>query len=724
MDAGYPAYLLGSTRPFEAESIRQIPARCGVYELSRKGGVEYVGSSNNLRKRLLEHLNGRSHSERLRKQLLVGGYQFRFTVTNSYQALESLLIHTHEQEYGFIPALNQLKTGSMEVLEKNKREQELNPDAITILFVDDAPVTRSVYQQQLEEQGYRVLLAGSAQQTRQIVREEKPQLAIIDYYMPDQNGDELTRELLSDPESCDLLIVIHSQYPEALERCLEAGAVDFIYKEEPIDIFLLRIRSLHKYLKNAQQQHEQALLRERQEREYVENIIATLSDGLIITDAEGAIDLINPAVCHLLGWDAEALKGRRLVEMVTPPVQHLIGEGEDHQRRLQALYDRNPEGFWRLMDYALLPLVAVDRQSGNRVWVSPRAKQLLDQESGLFALCPVAEQEIMIRSQQGEVVLQQVADPQQEDLREISRLSPFGGVVDQQSQNEERELIDRHGELIPVLWSGALLRNPQFGIRGALFSFRDLRPQRLQEQQRRVLEREHNHAQKMASVGTLAGGVAHEFNNMLQPIMGFSALLLEEEQKNRRLPDKDRERLEMIHQSARKGSELVRQILDFSRKDQQLPEQVYPLNTLLETALKMFRATRPPTVSLLEKVSLDLGEVRINSTEFHQILLNLFGNALQAIEAAHVESGVVTLQARRNDEESHCEVTVADNGEGVSEAIRKQIFDPFFTTRPVGKGSGMGLSVVLGIVERAGGQIVVESEPGEGARFLIRLPLA
>jgi CheY-like chemotaxis protein len=172
----------------------------------------------------------------------VGGYQFRFTVTNSYQALESLLIHTHEQEYGFIPALNQLKTGSMEVLEKNKREQELNPDAITILFVDDAPVTRSVYQQQLEEQGYRVLLAGSAQQTRQIVREEKPQLAIIDYYMPDQNGDELTRELLSDPESCDLLIVIHSQYPEALERCLEAGAVDFIYKEEPIDIILLRIR--------------------------------------------------------------------------------------------------------------------------------------------------------------------------------------------------------------------------------------------------------------------------------------------------------------------------------------------------------------------------------------------------------------------------------------------------------------------------------------------------
>jgi len=333
--------------------------------------VEYVGSSNNLRKRLLEHLNGRSHSERLRNQLLLGGYQLRFTVTNNHQTLESLLIHAHEAAYGTIPPLNQLKTGSGgegDGKHSGKRAV-LKPDAITILFVDDAPVTRSVYQQQLEEQGYRVLVAESAQQTKRIVREQKPQLAIIDYYMPDQNGDELTRELLADPETRDLLVVIHSQYPDALERSLEAGAVDFIYKEEPIDIFLLRIRSLHKYLQAAQDQRDLLLQKERQEREYVEHILATLTDGLIITDADGAIDLVNPAACELLGWESDALQGRRLVEVVAPPESLLLQGREEDQHRLQALHDRNPAGFWPLMDYALLPLVAVSEQGGG--WFGP-----------------------------------------------------------------------------------------------------------------------------------------------------------------------------------------------------------------------------------------------------------------------------------------------------------------------------------------------------------------
>lgn len=687
--------------------------------------MEYIGSSNNLRKRLLEHLKGRSHSERLRNQLLLGGYQLRFTVTNNHQTLESLLIHAHESAYGAIPPLNQLKTGPSSDEESNKPRSQtmLNPDAITILFVDDAPVTRSIYQQQLEEQGYRVLVAESAQQTKRIVREKRPQLAIIDYYMPDQNGDELTRELLADPETKDLLVVIHSQYPDALERSLEAGAIDFIYKEEPIDIFLLRIRSLHKHLRAAQEQHERVLLHERQEREYVEHILETLTDGLVITDAEGAIDLVNPAACELLGWESEALQGRRLVEVVAPPNSLLLQSSMEDQQRLQSLHDRNPGGFWTLMDYALLPLVAVSLSQGTLVWASPRAKQLLEEDAELFKYRPTGADEISLTTEEGEVVLRLIADPQQEDLREILRLAPYGGVIDQEVCSEERELIDRRGELIPVLWSGALLRNQQFGIRGALFSLRDLRPLRQQEQQRMAMERERHHAQKMVSIGTLAGGVAHEFNNMLQPIMGFSALLLEQEQAHHRLPEKDLERLELIHQSARRGSELVRQILDFSRKDEELPEEEQSMDELLGLALKMVRGTLPPEIQLRERINPQLGRVRINSTAFHQLLLNLCSNAVLSIGAVEGVEGEITITAVRDIEQQRCTITVEDNGEGMKESVRKQIFDPFFTTRPMGEGSGMGLSVALGIVERAGGEIEVMSQLGEGSTFEVSLPV-
>ncbi len=634
------------------------------------------------------------------------------------------MIHAHEAAYEILPPLNQLRTSAGDEPEQMQHRRAMSdPAALTILFVDDAPVTRSVYQQQLEEQGYRVLLAESAAQAKRIVQREKPQLAIIDYYMPDQNGDELTRDLLNEPESRDLLIVIHSQYPDALERSLEAGAVDFIYKEEPIDIFLLRIRSLHKYLRARQEQEQQKLQQERQEREYVENILATLTDGLIITDAEGAIDLINPAACALLGWEMEELQGRRLVELVSPPEYPLLqGEIEDRQR-LQALHDRNPEGFWPLMDYALLPLVAVNGDN-ERVWASPRAKQLLQEGEKVLRYRSTGAHEITLQTALGTVTLRLVADPQQEDLREILRLAPYGGVIDQVQQSEQRELIDRQGELIPVVWSGALLRTPQFSIRGALFSLRDRRPELSQEQQRLSIERERQHAQKMASIGTLAGGIAHEFNNMLQPIMGFSALLLEQETEQSRLPEKDLERLQLIHSSAKRGSALVRQILDFSRKDQDLPEEVQSLDDLLKMALKMVQAALPPEVSLRQRLAPDLGSILINSTAFHQLLLNLCSNAAQSIQAAAVKEGKVVVLASTNFEQCCCTIRVEDNGEGVEEALSKKIFDPFFTTRPPGEGSGMGLSVALGIVERAGGTIEVESEVGSGASFKVLLPLA
>ena len=233
--------------------------------------------------------------------------------------------------------------------------------------------------------------------------------------------------------------------------------------------------------------------------------------------------------------------------------------------------------------------------------------------------------------------------------------------------------------------------------------------------------------QKMEAIGTLAGGIAHDFNNLLVPILGFTGLVLDD------LPtgSKSREHLSQVLEAGNRAKDLVSQILTFSRQTEIEPRPIQ-LVPIVKEALKLLRAAVPTTIDIRQNIAPDTGAVNADPTQIHQVLMNLCTNA----EHAMPEGGVleVSLASVELDEEfcaghegltpgPHVRLTVGDTGCGMDKKILKRIFDPFFTTKAPGQGTGMGLSVVHGIVKSHGGDIAVYSAPGVGTTFHIYLPV-
>lgn len=248
------------------------------------------------------------------------------------------------------------------------------------------------------------------------------------------------------------------------------------------------------------------------------------------------------------------------------------------------------------------------------------------------------------------------------------------------------------------------------------------------EADRRHLEGQVQHHQRLRSLGTLAGGVAHEFNNVLQPMVLYLELAVEDIPADSPVA----ENLKRVQELANRAKGLSQQILTFSRHDSdpRLVEQ--SLAPIAEEALTMIRALLPATVEL--RTDIDHGSSRVNCApeQIQQLLVNLCNNAYQALSEASGHISVTLHDAQVSEEMAnryphldaaqYVVVEVRDTGRGMDPATQERIFEPFFTTQEVGKGTGLGLSVVHGIVERHDGEIVVESEPGKGTRFSVYLP--
>jgi PAS domain S-box-containing protein len=223
-------------------------------------------------------------------------------------------------------------------------------------------------------------------------------------------------------------------------------------------------------------------------------------------------------------------------------------------------------------------------------------------------------------------------------------------------------------------------------------------------------------AQKMEALGRLAGGIAHDFNNLLTAIGGYSSLVLEAVPPDSPVHD----RVAHIERAAKRGAALTRQLLIFGRQQVQEPK-VIDLNAAVGNLLTMLRRLIDEDVQLETTFDPDAGTVEIDPAQLEQVILNLALNARDAMPEGgrlHITTGHVCS----GDDAPMVRLTVQDDGVGMDEATRARIFEPFFTTKEVGKGTGLGLATVYGIVEQAGGRIVVDSEPQRGARFDVLLP--
>jgi nitrogen-specific signal transduction histidine kinase/CheY-like chemotaxis protein len=240
--------------------------------------------------------------------------------------------------------------------------------------------------------------------------------------------------------------------------------------------------------------------------------------------------------------------------------------------------------------------------------------------------------------------------------------------------------------------------------------------------ERKELQQQLLQAQKLESIGTLAGGIAHDFNNILSIIMGHASLLTEVAGN----PAKLSRSAAAIQKAAKRGAALVRQILTFARKADATFEPVN-INEIATELGKMLEETFPRTMNIVLDLAADLPSIDADRTQMHQTLLNLCVNARDAMP----QGGVLTISSRLafpheiagKAYPSFICVTVADDGSGMDEATQRRIFEPFFTTKESGKGTGLGLAVVYGIMESHHGFITVDSVSGRGTAFHLFFPV-
>lgn len=286
----------------------------------------------------------------------------------------------------------------------------------------------------------------------------------------------------------------------------------------------------------------------------------------------------------------------------------------------------------------------------------------------------------------------------------------------------EPHLVAKTGVKIPVEYTVAPLKDRK----GVVIVIKDITGRKRAEQERQQLEEQLRQSQKLEALGILAGGIAHDFNNILGTVLGYTELLLK--RTSGEYPG--REYLEQIYLAGERATDLVQQILTFSHAREQ---RLHPLalRPLIQDILKMIRATIPANIEIIAHLEAEHISILGNATQIHQVMINLCTNASHAmrdregileISLEEVPYHLVQKTAPNLPENCYVRLMVRDTGSGMPPDVQKRIFEPFFTTKAIGEGTGLGLSVVHGIVQSHCGAITVESRLQEGTTVKIFFP--
>jgi len=370
----------------------------------------------------------------------------------------------------------------------------------------------------------------------------------------------------------------------------------------------------------------------------------------------------------------------------------------ERNRATRAL-EASEEKYRELVDNMLDVVFALDA-AGNIVFTSPSMK-------ALFGYLP---EEIEGRW------INEFTHP--EDQPRIKSLFP--DLLKGQETPLEFRIVTKTGDIRWVrISSRPVLREEEpAGITGSMTDITESK--RLQEQLQQ--------AQKMEAIGTLAGGIAHDFNNILTAIIGYTELSLLDINENTRA----RSNLEQVLDAGARAKALVSQILTFSRQSKQERKPVI-LQAIVKEAITFLKATLPSTINIVQEIQKKQATVTADSTQIHQVLMNLCTNAAHAMaeKGGVLFVGLEEQELKEGETSSdldfkpgrYAKIIVRDSGHGMDQGTLDKIFDPFFTTKKPGSGTGMGLSVVHGIVRSHGGYINVSSEPNQGSEFQVLLPL-
>lgn len=293
--------------------------------------------------------------------------------------------------------------------------------------------------------------------------------------------------------------------------------------------------------------------------------------------------------------------------------------------------------------------------------------------------------------------------------------NPFSGerlqklLAGENFQDVELPLVGRDGSTIPTLFSTSPLKDKTQGVAGIICMARDIT-------ERKKLEARMLQSEKLSAVGQLAGGVAHEINNPLGIILGFSQSLVSRIKEGDPLTMP----LKSIEREAVRCKNLVQDLLTFSRATRQGKENNVDVNAAIRDSMSLIEArAKTANVELVQELDPTVPKIPANKNQLQQIIINLANNAMDAMP----KGGKISLGTRSSrSKPGYVEIQVRDNGTGIPPEIRSKIFEPFFTTKDVGKGTGLGLSLVYEIIQKHNGLIDLDSVVGQGTTFTVYLP--
>ncbi len=624
--------------------------------------------------------------------------------------------------------------------------------------------------------GCTVLTAQSGMEGIEKARAELPDAILLDVKMPGMDGFETCRRLMSDENTKHIPVIMITAIktdPESRVKGLEIGANAFLAK--PIDqhelVSQVNVALRTKRAEDALREQRNSLdeivrertaaLRESEER--YRKAFMTSPDSFVITRlSDGMFVSVNKGFTEITGYAEEDVIGKTSLEIhiwKNPEdrikiVERLKAKGE--VRNYEACFLAKDREFYGLMSASIIELNGVPHILNVTRDITERKQAeeaLLESESYIRVVMDSLPIGIAVNSIDPEVKFSYMNDNFPKYYRTtreaLADNDNFWDVVYDEPEFREKmkqRVLDdcnsgdsgrMHWEDIPITRKGcetAFVSAMNSSIPGKqlmISTVWDVTERKRNEEARAILQAQLNHAQKIKSIGSLAGGIAHDLNNILFPISGLSELLLDDMS-----PDTpEHESMEQIHKSAQRGSDLVKQILAFSRKSnpQKLPIRIQPI---LKETLKLARATIPMNIEITSQINMDCGMVSAEPTQIHQIAMNLITNAYHAVE---VSGGMIHIAMKETELQidelpfhaipgdimagKYACITVSDTGTGIDQALIDKIFDPYFTTKEQGKGTGLGLSVVHGIVKEHGGDIRVYSEVGKGTAFHVYLPL-
>jgi signal transduction histidine kinase/ActR/RegA family two-component response regulator len=314
----------------------------------------------------------------------------------------------------------------------------------------------------------------------------------------------------------------------------------------------------------------------------------------------------------------------------------------------------------------------------------------------------------------------------EETKREIAELVNTLKMEPEKAVANQREYRLKNGEKVWLAWTNKPIFGSEGEIKEILSIGNDVTAVRRAAEEKKVLESQLQGAQKMEAIGTLAGGIAHDFNNILQAIIGYTQILLMAKESS----DPDYEKLQAIEASAQRASELTQRLLVFGRKVESKLKPV-DLNQEVHQVCRMLERTIPKMIEITLDLKRDLQIINCDPVQIEQIMMNLGVNARDAMP----DGGKLVFQTRNVTlDEAFCKVNlgckpgfyvllrVSDSGIGMEKELQDHIFEPFFTTKETGKGTGLGLAMVYGIVKSHGGYITCDSQPNQGTVFSIYFP--